>query len=174
MRAQNPGLVLSPSFTYNQVSKDPTCQAGTNASKTLDLLKTVGALPIGEFAFDAGFCGRVPTPDELKSAARYRIKAWSAFDASNIETVKQQIVAGSAVMFGMRTGPGLRALKGDKALEADESSGEGHQMVAVGYDDAKQALMIQNSWGTNWGNGGYGWFSYDFWKSRVRTAYVIQ
>ena len=40
-------------------------------------------------------------------------------------------------------------------------------MVVVGYDDAKQAFRIQNSWGRTWGDGGYGWFSYEFWKRNV-------
>jgi C1A family cysteine protease len=46
-------------------------------------------------------------------------------------------------------------------------------MVAVGYDEARKALRIQNSWGRSWGDGGRGWFSYDFWRSRVKAGFVI-
>jgi C1A family cysteine protease len=50
----------------------------------------------------------------------------------------------------------------------------GHGVVAVGYDDAmiiknticgsktKGALLIRNSWGTGWGDAGYGWLPYDY------------
>jgi len=50
----------------------------------------------------------------------------------------------------------------------------GHRVVAVGYDDAmkienttcgletKGALLIRNSWGTGWGDAGYGWLPYDY------------
>ena len=49
----------------------------------------------------------------------------------------------------------------------------GHTVVAVGYDDHKVienaygettegALLIRNSWGTSWGQGGYGWLPYDY------------
>lgn len=59
----------------------------------------------------------------------------------------------------------------------------GHAIVAVGYDDAekigndKGALLIGNSWGTAWGESGYGRLPYtyaeagladDFW-SLVRS-----
>ena len=33
-------------------------------------------------------------------------------------------------------------------------------MVIVGYDDAKSAYRIQNSWGTDWGDQGYSWWDY--------------
>jgi len=51
----------------------------------------------------------------------------------------------------------------------------GHALMAMGYNDgmkiknakpgAKEtmgALLIRNSWGTGWGNSGYGWLPYDY------------
>src|SRR4051812_29322339 len=31
----------------------------------------------------------------------------------------------------------------------------GHAVLAVGYDDAEQRFIVRNSWGPNWGDGGY-------------------
>jgi C1A family cysteine protease len=36
-----------------------------------------------------------------------------------------------------------------------ESVVGGHAVVAVGYNDAKQAFIIRNSWGPHWGMKGY-------------------
>lgn len=62
----------------------------------------------------------------------------------------------------------------------------GHAVVAVGYDDNRKigkdkgAIKIRNSWGVNWGEGGYGWLPYayieagladDFW-SLFKSKYV--
>jgi C1A family cysteine protease len=50
----------------------------------------------------------------------------------------------------------------------------GHAIVAIGYDDKMKiknticgtettgALLIRNSWGTTWGDRGYGWLPYEY------------
>ncbi len=54
----------------------------------------------------------------------------------------------------------------------------GHDVLFVGYDDDSQCFKFKNSWGTSWGDAGYGYLPYayafnpgmasDFWT--VRTA----
>jgi len=66
-----------------------------------------------------------------------------------------------------------RQNRGEAVFDADEGNFAAHAMIAVGYDDAKNAFRIQNSWGRNWGDGGYAWFTYDFWKRSTQVAFVI-
>jgi len=87
---------------------------------------------------------------------------------------KQQLARGVPVIFGTHWTRKLAGLRGDAVLEEDDTPGEGHAMVVVGYDDAKRAFLIQNSFGQSWGNKGYGWFGYEFWKRNIRVAYVIE
>jgi len=37
-----------------------------------------------------------------------------------------------------------------------------HYIALLGYDDAKGAFRFVNSWGTKWGQGGYGWLPYKY------------
>jgi hypothetical protein len=47
-----------------------------------------------------------------------------------------------------------------------------HAMVIIGYDDYKQggAFLVQNSWGTNWGDGGFFWIRYNDLNKVVYSA----
>jgi hypothetical protein len=166
-------VALSPSFTYNQVARDRYCRAGTRISQTLNLLRDVGAVPVERFAFDGGWCGRLPTEAELRAAAKYRIKGWHAFDAKVLDAVKAHLARGVPVIFAMRTGSKMRAHRGDGVFHGDDSVLGGHAMVAVGYDDSRQAFLIQNSWGRTWGDGGFGRFGYQFWQRAVTAGFVI-
>ena len=44
----------------------------------------------------------------------------------------------------------------------NEQSMGGHAVLAVGYDDEKQCLLVRNSWGKSWGMNGYFWLPYVF------------
>ncbi len=94
-----------------------------------------------------------------------------------LETVKKYLAAGIPSMFGFWGFPSFTStdVKGGIPYPCpDERAQWGHAIVAVGYDDGKKikntrcnkttsgALLIRNSWGTDWGDRGYGWLPYDY------------
>ena len=38
----------------------------------------------------------------------------------------------------------------------------GHAVCIVGYDDTKQWFILRNSWGSQWGDGGYFYLPYEY------------
>jgi C1A family cysteine protease len=49
----------------------------------------------------------------------------------------------------------------------------GHSMVLVGYDDARSAFRLMNSFGPNWGDNGYAWIGYALWQKQVSVGFVV-
>ncbi len=47
----------------------------------------------------------------------------------------------------------------------------GHAVSIVGYDD--NGFIIKNSWGTEWGDKGYGWVSFDYHRLFATEAFVL-
>lgn len=93
-------------------------------------------------------------------------------------SVKEYLVAGIPAVFGFwgyassssSNVPGAFPLPG-----RNEPAEWGHAVVAAGYDDdieikntqypgvaTKGAFLIRNSWGTTWGDQGYGWIPYEY------------
>jgi len=99
-----------------------------------------------------------------------------------LASVKKYLAAGIPSMFGFWGFPSFEDtdVKGGIPYPCPGEKAEwGHAVVAVGYDDARRikntrcnkittgALLIRNSWGTAWGDKGYGWLPYDYVLSRL-------
>lgn len=52
----------------------------------------------------------------------------------------------------------------------------GHAVLIAGYRDVggRKQFLIHNSWGTRWGDGGYGWISEAMVKRHLRAAYKVR
>jgi C1A family cysteine protease len=97
--------------------------------------------------------------------------------ATVLATVKQYLAAGIPSMFGFFGFPSFNNTNVAGGIPypcPGESAQWGHAIDAIGYDDSKKitntkcnkqttgALLIRNSWGTGWGEKGYGWLPYDY------------
>lgn len=101
----------------------------------------------------------------------YRLDPPGTAPDQRLRMIRQYLAAGLPSMFGFSVYSSIPALGegGDIPFprEGDSLDG-GHAVVAVGYDDARKigkskgALLIRNSWGTGWGENGYGWLPYDY------------
>jgi C1A family cysteine protease len=43
----------------------------------------------------------------------------------------------------------------------------------VGYDDDKKLIKFKNSWGTKWGDKGYGYLSYNYVDKFLTDAWIF-
>jgi len=58
------------------------------------------------------------------------------------------------------------------STNANERNNEAHMVLLVGWDDDKGAWLMRNSYGTNWGDGGYGWIKYGSNKIGMGAAWA--
>lgn len=49
----------------------------------------------------------------------------------------------------------------------------GHAMLIVGYNRTEQYFIVKNSWAPTWGHSGYGYFSYNFFRSCAKYGFVV-
>jgi C1A family cysteine protease len=109
-----------------------------------------------------------PTTDatELQHQAKVlkQLSKASAAGVNTLNLLRRALADGFPVAFGfpvyssMTSSPEV-PIPGD----ADRLLG-GHAVLAVGYDDKHNggAVLIRNSWGPDWGTGGYGWLPYRY------------
>jgi len=96
---------------------------------------------------------------------------------SLLELIKTLLAFGLPSMFGFTVFTSIRQARRDGKIPfpcLGEKILGGHAVIAVGYDDdikiknttcgveKKGALLIRNSWGTSWGERGYGWLPYEY------------
>jgi C1A family cysteine protease len=113
---------------------------------------------------------------DYRALCYLRLDMRNSSGAQTLKLVRAFVAAGFPVAFGFPV-PSSISLASDIPYRPAFDSIRGGQAVAcVGYDDrhlgaTRGALLVRNSWGTQWGEGGYGWLPYRYVEEQLATDF---
>ncbi|NEQ55543.1 MAG: cysteine protease [Leptolyngbya sp. SIO3F4] len=177
---------VSPLFLY-KTARNLMQRAGDSGASVRETMKAMvlfGIPPEEHWPYDEERYDEEPTTFCYSFAKNYQALKYFRLDYAGIAEnalliqIKAVLLAGFPCMFGFTVYTSIyEEANFEKGYipypsKLDKMEG-GHAVVAVGYDDnlvimnadgkrSKGAVLIRNSWGIYWGQGGYGWLPYDY------------
>jgi C1A family cysteine protease len=181
-----------------------TGDTGAYLRSTMEAMVLFGVPPEEYWPYDVAKFDVEPTAFLYSFASNYQTLKYYRLDPSGtaptalLGAIKANLAAGLPSFFGFTVYSSYtQASAANKGAipfpGAKEKVVGGHAVVAAGYDDAIKikntnaggptttgALLIRNSWGTGWGDAGYGWLPYDYvlrglavdWWSLISAEYI--
>lgn len=166
--------LFSPEFLYDQ-TKLTDCSSGTSILRVLDFMKNTGVCTWQSMPYsDLNGCSLTPTASQTNEAVNFKITSYTRLYNTDVTAIKTMLVNKHPLVFMVATDQSLwNAGPGFIWKSYSGSPGVGHAMAICGYDDAKHAWKVFNSWGTNWGDAGYTWIDYDFLPQAAYYSYAM-
>jgi len=180
-----------------------TGDTGAFLRSTMASLVLFGVPPESYWPYDVTKFDVEPSSFLYAFASNYQALSYYRLDQPGLTTadllkrIKVFLSGGLPSIFGFTIYSSYTQTSTNKGKFPFPAKGEtivgGHAVLAVGYDDtlviqnadptAKPttgALLIRNSWGTNWGDSGYGWIPYEYvlqslavdWWSLIKSEWV--
>ncbi|RWD81316.1 C1 family peptidase [Mesorhizobium sp.] len=166
--------IVSPAYIYNTITDDNSnCSEGTYISDALDLLKA-GAVSWKDFPYKERSCRR-PPEDLRGKATDFKVKKWLAIEFTNLDQIKAELATGHPVIVGIANRKAFENFRGKKPFTGSSEAVNGyHALTLTGFDEGKQVFRGINSWGRDWGDRGYFWYSYSALSQDIQEAYVMR
>ena len=114
------------------------------------------------------------------AAGRFKIQSVEQFDKPlRSDQLAAVLAGGDPIWIALSVNPKAwksSSLKGAVIPDYDTSDSSGHAVVLVGYraGGSGRQFLVHNSWGTKWGDGGYGWLNDSMIAKHGRAAYKVR
>lgn len=184
-RAYGKHIDASRLFLYKVTRKMLNFKGDTGAflRTAMGALTLFGVPPEEYWPYDIKNYEKEPPAFCYSFAKNYQAINYVRLDPSGVaknvllQSIKDNVAKGFPCMFGFTVYNSIQQSSSTGKIpypcEGEKIDG-GHAVMAVGYDDkmsiknemceraTKGALIIRNSWGAEWGEGGYGFLPYDY------------
>jgi C1A family cysteine protease len=173
LKQRNEKLQVSPRYIYNNI-KLGKGDEGAFINDALNFVKKTGAIKESDWPYRAGEYNN-PPPANVQNAVHYKIDRWQQIDIS-VTSLKKYLASGMTVIAGISV-----YAKDDDAAKtgilpvhvSNDLINGGHAILIIGYDDKTKLFKFLNSWGSSWGDRGYGYLHYEDLVRRTGQLYVI-
>jgi hypothetical protein len=122
----------------------------------------------------------VAKSDRADAAGAYRIGAYEKLDVqpARLEQIIQILASGADLWIAMKI-DGFAWSNGkmrNGVIPDWNQENGGHAVTMAGYRETPQGkqFLVHNSWGTSWGDGGYGWVSEAMVQKWMHFAYQVK
>lgn len=153
---------------YNERAIEGTVNedAGAMIRDGIKSVAKLGVCPENEWPYDVSKFTVKPNAGCYSDALKDRVVKYARVPQSLLE-MKTCLAAGYPFVFGFTVYESFEsAAVAESGMAPMPSTSEavlgGHAVMAVGYDDAQQRLLVRNSWGAGWGMRGYFTLPYDY------------
>jgi len=186
---------LSRMFAYT-ACKDYEGRLAEDGLASRDIYKTLrkyGVMAESAYPYDTSKQYTRP-PAEIYAAADMYLERYEAvimpgsgswFDQGprdRVNRIKACLNEGFPVGIAFQVTESIRHMTGPwreqrYTLESPVPGGNsigGHFMTVIGYDDEVQKFLVQNSWGKEWGDGGFGGFPYEIADEWYFEAWMVR
>ncbi len=112
--------------------------------------------------------------------SKYTVIKWGYIrrDAGipSVKEMKEALAKYGAIAATVKVTPAFQAYRSgifDEHASVSAPNDVNHAVTIVGWDDSKQAYLVKNSWGPNWGDKGYIWVEYGCNNIGYGAAWVV-
>lgn len=159
--------------TRGELSTNGEGDTGATIRAALGSLAYCGVAPEESYPYVEELYDQIPNNFVYALAQSYQIEQYLRLDydianpKANLDRIKEWLAKGFPVMCGFTCYKDVlrqaETTGGHLAFPGQNDIAEGgHAIMICGYDDNKGAFLIKNSWGPEWGEGGYGWLDYNY------------
>ena len=157
--------LYSIEYLYNQAKVGSDCGSGSSCFYNLEIARSQGVCFASTLPYDYnnGCDPAIITQPMRDQAATQKIASHFTVYTSDVLGMKRALYYGkTALCLGLGNDASSLVSRCDWVwTQLDGSYYTNHIQAIVGYDDSKQAWLVQNSYGTGVGCNGSVWISYD-------------
>lgn len=174
---------LSPLFLAKNVKAiDGIDEEGSTLPYVCKALYNEGTVKEIYYPFEQYVAGSLSFPDFTHSKA-HKFKIGNYARCDTLDSMKQAISMNKPVLLGVTCCKNIYDLNNNASKFIPIPQGfiaGGHAIVVIGYDDelthtypngktCTGFFRIQNSWGEDWGDGGFAWMPYEYLTYKVNV-----
>ena len=175
----NPSDIRSPAYIYAITRTNEgsfPADAGASVADTVTTITQEGSCPEDDMPYNQNIYNQMPTPTAYADGLKTKSIGAAVIYGNDVDLIDNALANGYTVLIGVSVYSSFESQSANQTGiipipdPTKESLLGGHCIEIVGKkpdptNNAKRIYTFKNSWGTGWGDKGYGYFFEDYLKN---------